>query len=96
MRRIGLGLLATTTLVMIGCQADNTNVERKLDDISKRLTAIEAKLAAGGGAGAAARPAQPSRPEPNPATVYAVPIAGSASIGSPHAKVTIVEAFTFT
>jgi hypothetical protein len=94
-KRIGLAFF---TLAFIGaCQQDNQAVVRKLDDISRRLAVIEAKLGSAPGAGAAA--AQPRRPmlrQPDPSAVYSVPVGESASIGSKLAKVTIVEAFTFT
>ena len=95
MNRIGLGLL---TLSLLGaCQSDNENLNRKLDVIAQRLTTIESKLGAAPASGAAAaRPPQPQRAKPDPTAVYAVPIGESASIGSKLAKVTIVEAFTFT
>jgi hypothetical protein len=94
--RIGYAFLTLTFVV--ACQQDNQAVVKKLDDISRRLAVIEAKLgnAPGAGAGAAAQPPRPSRRGPDPSAVYAVPVGESASIGSKLAKVTIVEAFTFT
>lgn len=99
MNRIGLGLVALT-FAAFGCQNDQRALNQKLDEINKRLVVIESKIGQGGGAvasaGAAARqPAQP-RAQPNPAHVYSVPVANSAIVGPKHAKVTVVEAFTFT
>lgn len=95
MNRFGSAFLAITVLGAFACQRDDKAISQKLDDISKRLTVIEAKLGNAPAAGAAAaRPQQ--RPGPDPTAVYAVPIGESASIGSKLAKVTIVEAFTFT
>jgi protein-disulfide isomerase len=91
------GLVATATVGLFACQYDDKSINQKLDQINNRLTAIEARLGQGGAPGAAARPPQPGgRAQPDPNAVYAVPIADSAAIGPPHAKVTIVEAFTFT
>lgn len=95
MNRIGPVLLAFTMAGAFACQRDDQQLHQKLDDISKRLTVIEAKMGNAPVAGAAAaRPQQ--RPGPDPTAVYAVPIGESAAIGSKLAKVTIVEAFTFT
>lgn len=96
MKRIGLAVLAVSLSGAFACQRDNEALNQKLDDISRRLTSIEAKLGNAPAPGAAARPSQPARAQPNPSHVYAVPIGESASIGSKLAKVTIIEAFTFT
>ena len=95
-KRIGLAFLAVTIAAAFGCQQDNKSVNQKLDDISQRLSSIEAKLGNAPAPGAAARPPQQARPQPVPTAVYAVPIGESAVIGSKLAKVTIIEAFTFT
>jgi hypothetical protein len=95
--RIGYAFLTLTFVV--ACQQDNQAVVKKLDDISRRLAVIEAKLGNAPGAGAGAAGAQaprPTRRQPDPSAIYAVPVGESASIGSKLAKVTIVEAFTFT
>ncbi len=98
MNRFGPAVLAFTLVGALACQRNDEVINQKLDDIGRRLNGIESKLgnapAAGAGAGAAAR--GPQRAAPDPAAVYAVPIGESASIGSKLAKVTIVEAFTFT
>ncbi|MBA3818265.1 MAG: hypothetical protein H0X17_05195 [Deltaproteobacteria bacterium] len=95
MNRFGPAFLAVTVVGAFACQRDDERINQKLDDISKRLTAMEGKLGNAPSAGAAAaRP--PQRAAPDPTSVYAVPIGESASIGSKLAKVTIVEAFTFT
>lgn len=100
MNRLGRCFLALALLSVVACQQDNREVSKKLDQINQRLVAIEAKLggaAPGAGAGAgAARPQPQQRAAPNPTAIYAVPIGESAAIGSKIAKVTIVEAFTFT
>ena len=94
MKRIGPAFLAFTVLGAFACQRDDQAIHQKLDDISKRLNVMEAKLGNPPAPGAAARPQQ--RQGPDPSAVYAVPIGESAAIGSKLAKVTIVEAFTFT
>lgn len=101
MNRIGLGLglgLVAFTLAAVGCQSEQRAITQKLDEMNKRLASIEAKIGTGAAAPGAAvqRPPQQIRPQPNPAHVYAVPIANSAFVGPKHAKVTMVEAFTFT
>jgi protein-disulfide isomerase len=74
------------------CQpVPDANVNKKLDEISNKLDAIEKKMAAG--PQAPARPQPP--PGPDPQAVYSVPIEGAPYVGPQHAKVTIVEAFEF-
>lgn len=93
MNRIGNLFVALAVVSAVGCQRDDQVINQKLDDISKRLNIIESKLGNAPAPGAAARP---QRAAPDASAVYAVPIGESASIGSKLAKVTIVEAFTFT
>lgn len=96
MKRLGFALVPLTLITALGCQRDDQILNKKLDDISQRLTSIEAKLGnAPAGAGAARAP-QPARAAPVPTAVYSVPVGESAVIGPKHAKVTIIEAFTFT
>ncbi|MBA3397908.1 MAG: hypothetical protein H0T89_35115 [Deltaproteobacteria bacterium] len=97
MNRIRFALVTTLVAGAFGCQADNKGTNQKLDEISQRLAAIENKIGSAPVAGAAApRAQQPQRAAPNPSAVYAIPIGESAVIGPKHAKVTIIEAFTFT
>ena len=89
MKKIAL-LLAL--LAVPACQQDNRNLERKLDEISKKLDTISA----GGGARAgAAMPQRPQRAEPDRAKTYSVPIDGDPSEGPADAKVTIVKAYDY-
>ncbi len=97
--------LAVAVLAMACEQSDNNEVVTKLKDLDKRMKAMDAKLdkiVAGGGAaggpgarGAAGQQPGARPPGPDPAEVYAVPIAGAPYKGAEHAKVTIVEAFEF-
>ncbi|HTM22225.1 MAG TPA: hypothetical protein VL172_17015 [Kofleriaceae bacterium] len=97
-------------LLAMACESSPDNeVVNQLKDMNKRLKSIEAKLdnqakggPAIGAAGARGAPGQrpgmdPSGrpPGPDPAEVYAVPIAGAPYLGPEKAKVTIVEAFDF-
>jgi len=78
-------------LAASGCQRDgDVQIEKKLDEIGKRLEEIDRKLAGGTAARMPARP-----PGPDPKAVYAVPIEGSPFTGPAHAKVTLVEAYDF-
>lgn len=100
MRTIRVGLLGIAALAVPSCQrpaptADNANVEttERLDKIESRLD----KLAKGleKVEKSAAKPSRPSRPRPDPNTVYSVPVGNSAYSGPEHAKVTVVEAFEY-
>ena len=84
-------LIAVASLV--GCQQDTKNIERKLDLIIQKLDKMPA---GGGGAGAAGAQAQrPSRPEPDRAKTYAVPVEGDAFVGPADAKITLIEAYDY-
>jgi hypothetical protein len=99
MRRVSLLFLSVLGLALpAGCQRDDSQVGDKLDQIIKQndeiLRALQAGAARGpaAGRGAADRAAPP---RPSPADVYAVSAAGPVH-GAKDAKITIVEAFTFT
>jgi hypothetical protein len=77
-----------------GCQKDQTAVEKKLDDIDKRLAGIEKAIREGGGRPGAGRP-MPQQQGPDPSKTYSVPIAGAPFKGVDNAKITVVEAFEF-
>jgi protein-disulfide isomerase len=80
-------------VVLAACQADNRGLERKVDEMSKKLDDLT-KLVQRGGAGAAAqRP--PARNEPDRAKTYAVPVDGDAAEGPADAKVTVVKAYDY-
>lgn len=95
MKRMGTLVLAGVMAVGLGaCQKqDSGAVDKKLDEVLARLGKIEEQMQRGGAG--AARPA-PQRPAtPDPATVFSVPIEGSAFEGPEHAKITVVKAFEF-
>lgn len=87
-------LALALSVTAAGCQQDNKAVEAKLDELSKKIDALDKKVGAGGGA-AGARPQGQRRPEPDPKDVYAVPVDGLAFRGAPDALVTIVKAYEF-
>lgn len=75
-----LVLLALVTAV--ACQADTKNLERKIDEMNKKLDRL-----AGG------KPA--ARPEPDRAKTYAIPIDNDPFDGPADAKVTLVKAYDY-
>lgn len=82
-----------------GCQQDTKNVERKVDELSKRMdekfAALE-KAVAAGGAGAGRPQQRPNRrPEPGPTDVMAVPVDGDPQDGPSDALVTIVKGYEY-
>jgi len=82
-------LMLIAVVVVAACQADNRNLERKIDDLNKKLDQVIAR----GGAGAAAP--RPTRVEPDRAKTYAMPIDGDPFDGPADAKVTIVKAYDY-
>jgi protein-disulfide isomerase len=86
-------LIVVAVVVLAACQADNKNLERKIEDLNKKLDTLSAQLARGGGAGAA--PQRPARVEPDRAKTYAVPVDGDPAEGPADAKVTVVEGYDY-
>jgi len=82
-------LVLVAVVVLAACQADNRNLERKIDDLNKKLDQVIAR----GGAGAAAQ--RPARVEPDRAKTYAMPIDGDPFDGPADAKITIVKAYDY-
>jgi len=82
-------LVLVAVVVVAACQADNRNLERKIDDLNKKLDQVIAR----GGAGAAAP--RPTRVEPDRAKTYAMPIDGDPFDGPADAKITIVKAYDY-
>ena len=57
--------LVIATFALAACQSDNRNIEKKIDELNKKVDS----LIAGGGARGAAGQQRPSRPEPKPGPV---------------------------
>lgn len=86
-------LLLLGVVVMLACQADNRNLERKIDDLTKTVNDIKTKVDRGG-VGAQA-PQRQARPEPDRAKTYAMPVDGDPVEGPADAKVTLVKAYDY-
>jgi protein-disulfide isomerase len=101
MKKLSLLLAASVMSVgAFGCQQDNKNVERKLDELSKAVAALDKKIdGVAAGAGRAGQPGQQQqqrrRPEPDPNDVYAVDISGDPFLGTQDALVTIVKGYDY-
>ena len=80
-------MLAAITLT--ACQPDTKNIERKLDELNKKIDNLAARGVGG------AQPQRPQRPEPDRSKTYAVPIDGDPVDGPADAKVTIVKAYDY-
>jgi len=89
--------LSALVLAMAACTPDTKNLERKLDDQTKAIAALSAKVdrIQGGGGAAGAAQARPQRAEPDRAKTYAVPVEGDPFDGAPDAKVTLVKAYDY-
>ena len=86
-------LVLLGVVVVAACQADNRNLERKVDDMSKKLDDLKQQIGRGGAGGQA--PRQPARAEPDRAKTYAMPVEGDAVDGPADAKVTLVKAYDY-
>jgi protein-disulfide isomerase len=86
-------LMILAIAMMAACapdtRSDNKVLEKKIDDINKKLDGLIAR----GGAGAAAQ--RPARAEPDRAKTYAVPVDGDPADGPADAKVTLVKAYDY-
>jgi protein-disulfide isomerase len=80
-------LILIAVLVAAGCQSDTKNLEKKIDDLSKKIDLLTKN-----GAGAAQRP---QRPQPDASKTYAVPVDGDPADGPADAKVTLVKAYDY-
>jgi protein-disulfide isomerase len=87
-------LLLAAVLPLAACQADQKNVNDRMERIEKKLDAL---IASGGGRGnaAGAQQPRPSRPEPDRAKTYAVAVENDPFLGPADAKVTLIEAFDY-
>jgi protein-disulfide isomerase len=77
-------------VVVAACQPDQRNLERKIDDLSKKVDQLLSQPRAG-----AAAPQRPARVEPDRAKTYAVPIDGDPVDGPNDAKITVVKAYDY-
>ena len=84
-------LVLLAVVAVAACQPDTRNLERKVDDLSKKLDQVIAQ--GRGGAGAAAP--RPARAEPDRAKTYSMPIEGDPVDGPADAKVTLVKAYDY-
>jgi protein-disulfide isomerase len=83
---------AVAAVIVAGCQADNRNIERKLDEMAKDIKDLKAQ-GVRGAAGAAAQ--RPQRVEPDRQKTYSMSIEGDAFDGPADAKVTLVKAYDY-
>jgi protein-disulfide isomerase len=84
-------------LAIAACSPDTKNLEKKVDELNKKVDVL---LAGGGGnrgaVGAAAQqPQRPQRPEPDKAKTYSLAVDGDPFDGPADAKVTIVKAYDY-
>jgi len=84
-------MMVVAALSLSACQPDTRNIEKKLDELNKKIDNLQAR----GGVGGAAPQQRPSRPEPDRAKTYAVPVDGDPFDGPADAKVTIVKAYDY-
>jgi protein-disulfide isomerase len=84
---------AALAVALGGCQQDNKEVVKKLDEISKKLDKLQATGVGGAPNPAAQQRAQ--RPAPEPGKTYAVPVDDQPFIGNPEALVTVVKAYEY-
>ncbi len=94
MKKLPLLLLTAGLATTAACQQDTKNTERKIDDLTKAVAALDQKVSAiqAGMGRMGQAPAQPQRrPEPDPNDVYAVPVDGDPFVGPADALVTIVK-----
>jgi protein-disulfide isomerase len=76
---------------LAACAPDNRNIERKVDDLTKKVD----QLIARGGAGAAMPQQRQPRAEPDFSKVYAMSVDGDPVDGPADAKVTVVKAYDY-
>jgi protein-disulfide isomerase len=95
MKKIALAsTLALALAGAAGCQQDNRNLEKKIDDLTAKVNDLQASVK-GIAAGRPAQPQRPARPQPDPAKAYAVPVDGDPFEGPADAKVTVIKAYDY-
>jgi protein-disulfide isomerase len=91
--------LALALTGLAGCQQDNRNLEKKIDDLTAKVNDLQVNLpkqiAAAGGGMRPSQPQRPARPQPDPSKAYAVPVDGDPFEGPADAKVTIIKAYDY-
>ena len=91
MNKLALLAVACVAASLAACAPDNRNVERKVDELTKKVD----QLIARGGAGGAMPQQRQARPEPDVSKVYAMSIEGDPVDGPADAKVTVVKAYPY-
>ncbi len=89
MKKLGL----MTLVLLAACQPDTKNLERKVDELNKKLDQVLAQGGRGGNNAGAAAPQR--RAEPDRAKTYAVPVEGDSFDGPADAKITLVKAYDY-
>ena len=94
-RLISVMAVAGLVAAAVGCRREASDVDEKLDKVLAKLDGLDKKLDQIGQRGVgAARPQAPA--EPDPRSVYAVPVSeNDYPKGPATAKVTVVEAADF-
>jgi protein-disulfide isomerase len=93
-------VLMVGALAIAACSPDTKNLEKKVDELNKKLDQLIANGGGGGnrgavGAAAGAQPQRAQRPEPDRAKTYALPVDGDPFDGPADAKVTVVKAYDY-
>jgi len=83
-------LMLLGVVVMAACSPDNRGLEKKIDDLTKKVDTLLSQPRAG-----AAAQQRPQRNEPDRAKVYALPVEGDPFDGPADAKVTLVKAYDY-
>ena len=87
-------LLLAAVLPLAACQADQKQINDRMERIEKKLDAL---IASGGARGAApgAGAQRPQRPVPDRSKTYAVSVENDPFEGPADAKITLIEAFDY-
>jgi protein-disulfide isomerase len=86
-------LLVAAVLPLAACQADQKNLNERMERIEKKLDAVIAQ--GGRGAAPGAGQQRPQRQEPDRAKTYAVPVENDPFDGPADAKVTLIKAYDY-
>tara|TARA_Y100001960_G_scaffold305855_1_gene360428 strand:+ start:629 stop:916 length:288 start_codon:yes stop_codon:yes gene_type:complete len=83
--KIGFGAVLFGSLIFAGVEDELKKINDKLDGISKRIGALEKKVAA------APAPKNNNKKQADPNAVYNVPVGDSVVLGNPEADITIIK-----